>query len=149
MNDGVKILLERMQTHPEEFQGDYNKWADLINRYEKFFTASERSMINGAITNIRRDEFTTIVMEKLLAEDKPVEIDPNTYTINTAGRSMWGSTTLSLKEAVMDEQGQMMQAAIQKEMRRLKAIEFAEQTKQEKNKSKMEQLLQRMTRKKY
>jgi hypothetical protein len=92
MNDGVKILLERMQTHPEEFQGDYNKWADLINRYEKFFTASERSMINGAITNIRRDEFTTIVMEKLLAEDKPVEIDPSTFTINTMGR---GNVTLN------------------------------------------------------
>jgi hypothetical protein len=86
MNDGVKILLERMQTHPEEFHGEHSRWSDAINKFEKFFNASERALINGALTNIRREEFTSIVMQELLRESTPIEIDPDTYTIKTAGR---------------------------------------------------------------
>jgi hypothetical protein len=86
MNDGVKILLERMQTHPEEFNGDYNRWTDLINTYEKFFNVSERALINGALTNIRREEFTHVVMQEILRESTPVEIDSETFTLKTAGR---------------------------------------------------------------
>ena len=94
MNDGVKILLERMQTHPEEFYGSYNRWTEVIERFEKFFNASERALINGALTSIRRDEFTQVVMNEILREPTPVEIDPSTFTIKTAGRDPWGSSTL-------------------------------------------------------
>jgi hypothetical protein len=86
MNDGVKILLERMQTNPEEFHGEHNRWSDAINKFEKFFNASERALINGALTNIRREEFTSIVMQELLHEPTPVEIDLNTNTINNLGK---------------------------------------------------------------
>lgn len=86
MNDGVKILLERMQTHPEEFYGHYNKWTEIINNFEKFFNTSERALINGALTNLRREELTQVVMQEILREPTPVEIDPSTFTIKTAGR---------------------------------------------------------------
>jgi hypothetical protein len=86
MNDGVKILLDRMNTHPEEFYGHYNRWTEVIDKFEKFFNTSERALINGALTNIRREEFTQIVMQEILREPTPVEIDPNTFTIKTAGR---------------------------------------------------------------
>jgi hypothetical protein len=90
MNDGVKILLERMQTNPEEFHGEHNRWSDVLNKFEKFFNVSERALINGALTNIRRDEFTQLVMNEILHEPTPVEIDPDTFTIKTAGRTAWG-----------------------------------------------------------
>jgi hypothetical protein len=90
MNDGVKILLERMQTNPEEFHGEHNRWSEVINKFEKFFNVSERALINGALTNIRRDEFTQLVMNEILHEPAPVEIDPDTFTIKTAGRTSWG-----------------------------------------------------------
>ena len=92
MNDGVKILLERMQTHPEEFYGNYNRWTGIIERFEKFFDTSERALVNGALTNIRREEFTQIVLNEILQEPVPVEVDPNTYTINTAGRYTGGAS---------------------------------------------------------
>jgi hypothetical protein len=85
MNDGVKILLERMQTHPEEFHGNYNRWTEVIDRFEKFFSASERALINGALTNIRRNEFTQVIMQEILREPTQVEIDPNTFTVNRIG----------------------------------------------------------------
>jgi hypothetical protein len=90
MNDGVKILLERMQTNPEEFHGEHNRWSDVLNKFEKFFNVSERALINGALTNIRRDEFTQLVMNEILHEPTPVKIDPDTFTIKTAGRTAWG-----------------------------------------------------------
>jgi hypothetical protein len=85
MNDGVKILLERMQTHPQEFYGNYNRWTEVLERFEKFFNASERALINGALTNIRREEFTSLVMQEILREPTPVEIDPHTYTMRRIG----------------------------------------------------------------
>jgi hypothetical protein len=94
MNDGVKILLERMQTHPQEFYGHYNRWTEVIDKFEKFFNTSERALINGALTNIRREEFTQIVMQEILREPTPVEIDPNTYTFNTVGRDPWSAPAL-------------------------------------------------------
>ena len=114
MNDGVKILLERMQTHPEEFHGDFNKWVHIINEFEKFFNASERALINGALSNIRREEFTRVVMQELLREPTPVEIDPDTFTIKTAGRAMWGTTTLELKEQEIKMQQEILKAYMKK-----------------------------------
>lgn len=58
-----------MQTNPEEFHGEHNRWSDTINMFEKFFNASERALINGALTNIRREEFTSVVMQELLKEN--------------------------------------------------------------------------------
>lgn len=143
MNDGVKILLERMQTHPEEFHGDINRWSDVINRFERFFNSSERALINGALTNIRREEFTNIVMQKLL--DEPVQIDPNTYTIKTTGRDTWGNSTLSIAEQVLADKQKMIEDAYKDEIRKLIHEEKTNLTKAEKNKSKMQQLLQNVT----
>lgn len=114
MNEGVKILLERMQTHPEEFHGGYNRWTEVIERFEKYFNASERAMINGALTNIRRDEFTQIVVNELLREPVPVEVDPDTFTIKTTGRDPWGSSTLEMREQVLKEQEIKMQQEVLK-----------------------------------
>jgi hypothetical protein len=94
MNDGVKILLERMQTHPEEFHGDYNRWTEVIKRFENVFNANERALINGALTNLRREELTRVVMQELLREQTPVEIAPSTFTFTNVGRDPWGSVKL-------------------------------------------------------
>lgn len=114
MNDGVKILLERMQTHPEEFYGHYNKWTEVIDKFEKFFNANERALINGALTNLRREEFTRVVMQEILREPTPVEIDPNTHTINRMGRAPWGT-------GVTTEQLEKLKLTMQKEAEKIRA----------------------------
>ena len=112
MNDGVKILLERMQTHPEEFHGSYNRWTEVIERFEKFFNVSERALINGALTNIRREEFTRVVMQELLHEPTPIEVDPKTYTINNVGS--YTTTATSIADLVSKEQEPKMQESVLK-----------------------------------
>ena len=115
MNDGVKILLERMQTHPEEFYGNYNRWTEIIERFEKFFDTSERALVNGALTNIRREEFTQIVLNEILQEPVPVEIDPDTYTLKTAGR--YPTTTLEIQEEILKKERETQVKLIQELMR--------------------------------
>lgn len=122
MNDGVKILLERMKTHPEEFYGGYNRWTETIERFEKFFNASEKALINGALTNIRRDEFTQIVMNEILREPTPVEVDPDTYTIKTTGRDPWGSSRLQIQEEILKQKEREMQTGLVHELLRKKGI---------------------------
>lgn len=101
MNDGVKIVLERMKTHPEEFYGEESRWSYIMSRYEKFFTQEEKNHLENAITELRRGEFTARVMQKLIEEEPtPVAIDSDTYTLKTAGRDPWGSITLNQKPAL-------------------------------------------------
>jgi hypothetical protein len=89
MNDGVKILLERMKTHPEEFVDETNlgatKWSGVLNYYDNVLTPEEKKAIQEGLLQLKRDAFTKQVMEILLDEVKPVEIDPNTYTMNRIG----------------------------------------------------------------
>jgi hypothetical protein len=122
MNDGVKILLDRMKTHPEEFVDETNlgatKWSGVLNYYDNVLTPEEKKAIQEGLLQLKRDAFTKQVMEILLDEVKPVEIDPNTFTFKTAGRDMWGTTTLELQEA--QEQQQRTKLILEREVAKLK-----------------------------
>jgi hypothetical protein len=81
MNDGVKILLARMETHPEEFiynpHEDANKWSRLMNSFRHCLTLEEINALDEGIRDIERDRFTELVMQELLDpnEDKQGELD--------------------------------------------------------------------------
>jgi hypothetical protein len=120
MNDGVELLLERMKTNPEEFYGEYNKWTEVLSKFERFLNEDERARIYEVINKIRRDEFTRVVMQEILREPTPVEIDPDTFTIKTAGRytvtnNSYPTTTNSIADLVRREQETKMQEAALKE----------------------------------
>jgi hypothetical protein len=71
MNDGVALLLERMKTHPEEFdaQGRDSKWENLIYRFSDWLDEEDKEAFKNAIKQMRQQKFTELVMEEL--------IDPN------------------------------------------------------------------------
>jgi hypothetical protein len=72
MNDGMKIILERMKTHPEEFKEDNNpfaydgKWVGLVHRYENNLPEEDMKAFKDAVDAMRQEEFTAKVMEELL-----------------------------------------------------------------------------------
>ena len=78
MNDGMKIILERLKTHPEEFTDDSNpfasegKWTKLIHQYQHNLPKEDMDAFKNAIDEIRQAEFTAKVMEELL-DPKPEE----------------------------------------------------------------------------
>ena len=74
MNDGVKILLERMETHPEEFIGEagfaYSKWGSLIGAYKEHLEVEDRVVLTDALCKLHQQAFTEKVMEELVDPKK-------------------------------------------------------------------------------
>ena len=72
--DGVKILLKRMESNPEEFK-DTNRWEEFTNMnqldgfWSNALTPAELDALQDGMRKIYRELFTNRVMAKLL-EDK-------------------------------------------------------------------------------
>lgn len=85
MNDGVKIVLERMETHPEEFHKTCDKWKFIYQDYFRdSMTETEKGMIFDKLKQIRREEMTFMVMATLTADDL-LEDDDDPFNIKTVG----------------------------------------------------------------
>jgi hypothetical protein len=73
MNDGVKILLERMKTHPEEFvveEGVPAKWDNLIRSYEAVLDPEDIALFKQARAKLLQQQFTEKVLEELVDPKK-------------------------------------------------------------------------------
>lgn len=75
MNQGIEMLLARMDSHPDEFKpnvfkgGDYGRWTtEIIEVLGKTteFSEEERDAVRTKVTKLRREEFTQHVMKKLI-----------------------------------------------------------------------------------
>jgi hypothetical protein len=70
MNDGVKLLLDRMETNPEEFTtkdfSGQSRWSHLISYYDGVLTDEERNLLKDKQTELLRKELTQAVMQELL-----------------------------------------------------------------------------------
>ena len=63
MNDGVSIILSRMETHPEEFYTGNDKWKFIYSEYYRdAMTETEKGMVFDKIKEVRRAELTARVM---------------------------------------------------------------------------------------
>jgi hypothetical protein len=70
MNDGVKILLERMETHPDEFFDFGSKWASLIGDHKDFLEVEDRQALTDGLNKLMQQRFTEKVLEKLVNPDR-------------------------------------------------------------------------------
>jgi len=115
MNDGMKIILERMKTHPEEFKDDNKpfaydgKWIGLVSEYENNLPEEDMKAFKKAIDAMRQEEFTAKVMEELLdPKSEQLELDLNIKRtlpprMQQAGQTLSVSTnSTSLKELLED-----------------------------------------------
>ena len=93
MNKGVQILLERMDSNPEEFHTGNGKWLDVISvivtRMKQLagepVTANHRSLcpleddevitLNNKLREIAAKEFTHTVMNRLLTANYEANYD--------------------------------------------------------------------------
>lgn len=67
MNEGVKLLLERLKTHPEEFMKG-GRWVPLVAEYKEYIPDELEPLINEA-RKLIAEEFTKDVMKELLHAD--------------------------------------------------------------------------------
>lgn len=112
MNEGVRILLERMETHPQEFNnGILHKWADVVGDVMQrargeanpvpFLDDAEVQAIYDKLRDLERHEFTAKVLRKLA--DTPEEREPEQLDlpyIPAMPRRTYGLSVEELKQAM-------------------------------------------------
>jgi hypothetical protein len=82
MLDGIKIMLERMRTNPEEFQipsldnRRWWAWRDVISRYKDVINAEEMDLLNKKLREVNAKHFNKEILEVLM-DDSPEQIKIN------------------------------------------------------------------------
>jgi hypothetical protein len=79
MNEGVKILLERMKTNPDEFL-DRGKWKSLIEEYASYLNPDDYKLIREELNKLHQQRFTEQVMKELLAPEEDDSLGKPWYT---------------------------------------------------------------------
>jgi hypothetical protein len=99
MNKGIEILLERMDSNPEEFVVNatigVNKWDRLLHNYASVLDEEDIEAYQAKLKQIAKDQFTAEVMKELLdpkpSEDYWADSVMQTKGITSAGT--WANTT--------------------------------------------------------
>lgn len=71
MMDGVKIILERIKTNPEEFviTGGANRWMTCIEDYLHLMLPEEQTQLREALRELNTAAFNEVVLKTLMAHD--------------------------------------------------------------------------------
>ena len=82
ISEGVRLLLQRMESHPDEFDLDHGKWAIVLNviytrasgrtpahRAEPWLSTAEVNAVWEKYVEIKQKNFHNDVMKKLLDEE--------------------------------------------------------------------------------
>jgi len=127
MLTGVEILLERMKTNPEEFiEGDASKWSRVMGRGWDIFTEEERTALQDALTEAKREHFNGEVM-RVLSQGHDDQLGRATsqsfpYDAGLSG-TMLGINSHSLKAQIKDTlDKQFDEAYARKDKRVMKTV---------------------------
>jgi len=112
MNQGVQILLDRMDTNPEEFDDYTGKWGDIIGAVHArksipeenskdaplpFLTTPEVNALYEKLEDVRRENFTADVLRRLADDSvKQQELWANVSTYSTSNVPHIGAIGASL-----------------------------------------------------
>jgi hypothetical protein len=78
---GIKALIGRMESNPEEFFDEAPKWRFMFaERFRDTMTESEKGAIHAALKEVRRREFEHKVMRTLLEDDLKNQLAQSTGT---------------------------------------------------------------------
>lgn len=70
MCSGVRTLVARMGSNPEEFFGDAIKWRFMFAaNFREVLTEPEKGALHEALKEVRRKEFDTLVVKELMKEE--------------------------------------------------------------------------------
>jgi len=70
----IGVVLSRMDTHPEEFWANSDKWRFIYQDYFRdSMTETEKGMIFDKLKQVRREEFNQKVMQTLVPQEEEEE----------------------------------------------------------------------------
>jgi hypothetical protein len=108
MNEGVKILLERIKTNPDEFT-EQGKWAKLLHDYKDFLSNEDLKVISEKINELMSQKFTKAVMKELLA---PEEDDGLGKWYTKQGSVTLSATPIPAISSITLEQNKQLRAQV-------------------------------------
>ena len=89
MCSGVRTLVARMKSNPEEFFRGEMKWQFMYEEsFREVLTEAEKDALQEALQTVRRHEFDTTVMEELTRDKDDFKPDSGGYTFNSSSHSM-------------------------------------------------------------
>lgn len=69
LSAGVRALLGRMESNPEEFYGNASKWSFMFEpNFRDVMTEPEKGALHEALKEARRKEFDELVMRRILRD---------------------------------------------------------------------------------
>lgn len=118
MNDGVKLLLERIKTHPEEFLSSNgglfdsrNRWQLLVQSYESYLVPEDRDALRKAMNEVMAEKFTEAVMKELMGveDDDPLG---KSRSAQQTGMPLGGATQVSPYQQTLVQHQTLLQAQL-------------------------------------
>ena len=71
LSAGVRALLGRMESNPEEFYGDASKWGFMFApNFRDVMTEPEKGALHEALKGVRRKEFDELVVRRMLRDSE-------------------------------------------------------------------------------
>jgi len=92
LSAGVRALVGRMESNPEEFFDDAQKWRFMFgDRFREVMTEPEKGALHEGLKQVRRKEFDQKVMRELLKDEMEEQIKGGYYTTAQIGNTLTGS----------------------------------------------------------
>jgi hypothetical protein len=67
---GVETVIKRMETNPEEFFNEADKWRFIFkDKFREVLTEPEKGALHEALKDVRRKEFDYSVVQTLLRDE--------------------------------------------------------------------------------
>lgn len=121
MNQGLAILMERIDTNPEEFAGDAEiripkRWATLVgialdpSRSGTFITPEERAALSAKLGEVRGEHFHKEVLRKLMEDQTGDDSSDQMLYGNGVTKSML--ETMRLQQAIQAGQQAVSQSGL-------------------------------------
>jgi len=94
LSAGVRALVGRMESNPEEFFDDAQKWRFMFgDKFREVMTEPEKGALHEGLKQVRRKEFDQKVMRELLKDEMEEKLKGDTpyYTTAQIGNTVTGS----------------------------------------------------------
>ena len=86
LSAGVRALVGRMESNPEEFFDDAHKWRFMFgDKFREVMTEPEKGALHEELKHVRRKEFDQKVMRELLKDEVEEQIKGGYYTTQQIG----------------------------------------------------------------
>ena len=83
LSAGVRALVGRMESNPQEFYGDADKWRFMFStNFRDVLTEPEKGALHEALKEVRRKEFDEKVMRELLKDNMEEQLKGAPYFTN-------------------------------------------------------------------